>query len=125
MDVVPSARVSVLPGLGDGPRIAAPPALDSVRTELPAQTTVQQTAAPQKLSSEQNGSEPDSSTELSRRVTIDANTQEIVLQRINEESGEVVRQVPDQAMLRIRAYAREMRQGQVDPTPETRVERLV
>jgi uncharacterized FlaG/YvyC family protein len=58
-------------------------------------------------------------------VTIDAKTQELVLQRINEKSGEVVRQVPDQAMLRIRAYAREMRQTQADVTAEARVERVV
>jgi uncharacterized FlaG/YvyC family protein len=125
MDVVPSARVSVLPNLGDAQRIAAVPPPGAVRTELPAQATVQQTAAPSKPSNEKNGSEPESSPELSRRVTIDANTQELVLQRINEKSGEVVRQVPDQAMLRIRAYAREMRQAQADVTAEARVERVV
>lgn len=49
--------------------------------------------------------------EVSRELTIDASTREIVFRAISTQSGEVVRQVPDQALLRIKAYAREMRQA--------------
>jgi uncharacterized FlaG/YvyC family protein len=44
-----------------------------------------------------------------RDVTIDPATREVVLRMIDSRSGEVVRQVPDQALLRIRAYANELR----------------
>ncbi|NNM74704.1 hypothetical protein [Enterovirga aerilata] len=114
MEVVSSARISVLPGLGEAPRVVAAPAPDSVRTELPAQATVQQSAASQKPANETRNAEPDPRTDVSRNVTIDASTQALVFQTINERSGEVVRQVPDQALLRIRAYARELRDAEAE-----------
>jgi hypothetical protein len=38
------------------------------------------------------------------RFTIDPATQDLVFQRLNPETGEVVRQFPDQALLRNRVY---------------------
>jgi uncharacterized FlaG/YvyC family protein len=46
---------------------------------------------------------------ISRRIVLEPKTREVLFQTVNEETGEVVRQVPDEALLRLRAYAREMR----------------
>jgi uncharacterized FlaG/YvyC family protein len=46
---------------------------------------------------------------VERNIAIDPRTRELVFQAISKETGEVVRQVPDEAILRLRAYAREMR----------------
>ena len=124
MEVVPSARVSVLPGHGDVPRIVAPPAPSAVKTELPAQATVRQTAALQKPADTTGGPEPDKGTEVSRDVTIDASTQELVFQTINDKSGEVVQQVPDKALLRIRAYSREQREAEAEAQAERVVSKV-
>lgn len=47
---------------------------------------------------------------IERRIEIDPKTREVVYQTVDRQTGEVVRQVPDQALLRLRAYAREMRE---------------
>jgi hypothetical protein len=62
---------------------------------------------------------------IDRRVTVDADTQELVFRAISEESGEVLRQVPDQAMLRIRAYTRELRETEAEHASERHVARIV
>ena len=64
MDVVSSVRVSVMPGPGEVPRISVAPAPDAVRTELPARSTVQQSAAPQKPEDGQRKPGPGSTPEL-------------------------------------------------------------
>ncbi len=124
MEVVSSARVSVLPGPGDAPRVNAPPALDSVKTELPAKATVQQAAATPKPTAAKSGPDPEGVSEISRDVTIDARTQELVFKTINQKSGEVVSQVPDKALLRIRAYSREQREAEAEAESERHVSRI-
>jgi flagellar protein FlaG len=125
MEVVTSARSSVLPVQGDASRVNAASAPGPVKTELPAQATVQQAAPPSKSENGGRGSEPDSATDLARRVTIDPDTQEFVFQKINRDSGEVVRQVPDQAILRMRAYRQEREQVSAEQDlSQRRVERL-
>jgi hypothetical protein len=124
MEVVSSARVSVLPGLGDAPRVNAPPALNSVKTELPAKATVQQAAATPKPTAARSGPDPEGASEVSRDVTIDASTQELVFKTINQKSGEVVSQVPDKALLRIRAYSREQREAEAEAESERHVSRI-
>lgn len=53
---------------------------------------------------------------IQRRLEIDPKTREVVFQAVDRETGEVVRQIPEEAMLKIRAYAREMREA--DATDE-------
>ena len=125
MEVVSSARASVLPALGDAPRISAPPPPGANKTELPAQATVQQGGAPEKPTPEKSRPEAGSSPDVSRNVTIDAQTQDLVFQTISEDSGEVLRQVPDQALLRIRAYSRELLDAGVDAEERNRLSRFV
>jgi hypothetical protein len=122
MEVVSSARVPVLPSLGDTSRSNALPPPGAIKTELPAQATVQQAAAPQKLAEGIRRAAPDSAPELSRNVTIDTETQELVFQTIHD--GEVVRQVPDKALLRMRAYTRELREAEADAESERHPSRI-
>jgi hypothetical protein len=60
---------------------------------------------------------------ITRNLTVDPRTREIVFQAINERTGEVVRQTPDEAILRLRAYAREMKDAEASD-PSRRVEKL-
>ena len=46
-----------------------------------------------------------------RKIILDAHSREVIFQVVNAESGRVVRQVPDEAMLRLRAYTRAIAQG--------------
>jgi hypothetical protein len=47
---------------------------------------------------------------MSRRVVLEPKTREVLFQTVNEETGEVVRQVPDEVLVRLRAYVRELRE---------------
>lgn len=46
-----------------------------------------------------------------RKIVLDAHSREVIYQVVNADSGRVVRQVPDEAMLRLRAYTRALAQG--------------
>ena len=46
-----------------------------------------------------------------RKIILDAHSREVIYQVLNADSGRVVRQVPDEAMLRLRAYTRAIAQG--------------
>lgn len=46
-----------------------------------------------------------------RKVILDAHSREVIYQVLDAGSGRVVRQVPDEAMLRLRAYTRALAQG--------------
>ena len=43
---------------------------------------------------------------------LDAHSREVIYQVLDADSGRVVRQVPDEALLRLRAYVRAVAQGQ-------------
>lgn len=47
---------------------------------------------------------------IERNTVIDPKTREVVYQTLDRDTGEVVRQVPDETLLRLRAFAREMRE---------------
>jgi uncharacterized FlaG/YvyC family protein len=46
---------------------------------------------------------------IKRRLEIDPKTREVVFQVVDEATGDVVRQIPEEMLLKLRAYAREMR----------------
>jgi uncharacterized FlaG/YvyC family protein len=100
----------------------APQRMDSlatagaVRTELAPEKAVQHVEAAQAVRFEPtDGAAARAAIDralretIDRRISIDPKTREVVFQTVNKETGEVVRQVPDEALMRIRAYAREMR----------------
>ncbi len=47
-----------------------------------------------------------------RKIILDAHSREVIFQVVNANSGRVVRQIPDEAILRLRAYTRAIAQGQ-------------
>jgi flagellar protein FlaG len=118
-----------------GENILAP---GSVRTELPARSVVTAPKAAEKVRYEPTDSARDSvSRDLAlragtrRQMDIDEATSAIVTQVIDEQSGKVVRQVPEEALLRLRAYNRESIERSTDLTsansaePESsRIERV-
>lgn len=60
---------------------------------------------------------------VQRNLTIDPETRTVVYQALNAR-GEVVLQLPDRAILRMRAYVREMQLADQDDDASSRVERL-
>ena len=60
---------------------------------------------------------------VQRNLTIDPETRTIVYQALNAR-GEVVLQTPDRAILRMRAYLREMQLADGEPDTGSQVERV-
>ena len=46
-----------------------------------------------------------------RKIILDAHSREVIYQVLDVSSGQVVRQMPDEAMLRLRAYTRAVADG--------------
>jgi uncharacterized FlaG/YvyC family protein len=76
-------------------------------TEIPQSKAV--TAAVAAAQARNNSARADAVT---RDIVIDAHNREIIYRVIDQTSRQVVRQVPEQAVLRLRAYARALRDGE-------------
>jgi len=94
-------------------------AAGAVKTELAPEAAVQQVdESPAVRFAPSGGADFTASLDsamrevVERNITVDPKTRELVFQTISKETGEVVRQVPDEAMLRLRAYVREMREAE-------------
>jgi flagellar protein FlaG len=61
---------------------------------------------------------------IERHVTVDPRTRQLVFQAVSRETGIVVRQVPDEALLRLRAYMRETDERHNGDADVRRVERI-
>jgi flagellar protein FlaG len=114
-----------------------------IRTELPRSATVNGTYGssstsfePSHDAREQSKREAAVRDTIKRNLTVDPKTREIVYQAVDTKSGEIIRQIPSDAILRLRAYYRDapVTQEQAAPTPEEkeplaspapRVERIV
>jgi len=90
-----------------------------VRPEAaPVRQAVQTDLAPAQSVTASNGSEAarhdsqQASDAHVRKIVLDAHSREVIYQVVDAGSGRVVRQVPDEAMLRLRAYTRAIAQGQ-------------
>jgi uncharacterized FlaG/YvyC family protein len=118
------AGLTIRPNAGVSPTaaIARPaatpaPAQQTVPTDLPAAKTV--TAAPQATSLRTDLARTNAKTveaktiqnNVTRDVTFDPQTREVVYKVIDSRSRQVVRQVPSEALLRMRAYTRSLAQG--------------
>jgi hypothetical protein len=88
-------------------RADAAPVRQAVATELAAPKAV--TAAETAARSRHAGTQPPT---LTREVFVDAQTREVIFRVIDERSRRVVRQVPDQALLRMRAYNQALVSGE-------------
>lgn len=97
-------------------RVEAPAQAGAARTDLPPERSAQQSDAVEAVRFEPSkGVEARAALEaavqdvIQRNVVIDPKSREIVFQSVDRRTGEVVRQVPEEALLKLRAYAREMR----------------
>jgi flagellar protein FlaG len=57
----------------------------------------------------QAAASPDS---VDRKIKIDPATQQVIYETVDKDSGQVVRQVPEETMLRLQIYARAMRRAE-------------
>ena len=109
------AGLTIRPSLGVAPtaafaRPAAAPAptQQTVSTELPSAKTVTaaQNAAPVRNDLKR------ADENVTRDVVLDPQTREVIYKVIDNRSRQVVRQVPAEALLRMRAYTRAIARGE-------------
>lgn len=79
----------------------------AVATDVPESKAV--TAAATAAAARNNAG---SANTVTRELIIDANSRAVIYRVIDQRSRQVVRQVPEQAMLRLRAYARALSEGE-------------
>lgn len=102
----------------------------AVKTELKPEAAVQQVREAAATGFNPNEAQAHAAIDqalretISRRIVLEPKTREVIYQAVNEETGEVVRQVPEAALLRLRAYAREMREKDGDGSDVLRVEKI-
>ena len=86
-----------------------------VATELAPEQAVQQTGESEAVVADARRAAPGAALDailsefIRQHVEIDPKTQEVVFQTVDKETGRVIRQLPDEAMLKLRAYLRELR----------------
>ncbi len=96
-----------------------------VRTELPETQSVQPAAkadsvsfgnddAQSRLRAQISSAIDTRSAEPTRKVERDAVTQELVFRKVSAETGQIVSQFPDEAILRQRAYAVQQRRAELN-----------
>ena len=86
-----------------GVRLDAAPVRDAVPTSLAPAQSVTAAAKPLEVRAED--------TAHVRKIILDAQSREVIYQVLDESSGRVVRQIPEEATLRLRAYIRAIADG--------------
>ncbi|MFL4980402.1 MAG: flagellar protein FlaG [Xanthobacteraceae bacterium] len=89
-----------------------PPIAHAVATTLAASQSVTAVAdsAASRNNAEHQPQYAENQSRRSREIVIDAATRDIIYRVINERSGQVVQQIPEEVILRLRAYVRELRE---------------
>ena len=82
----------------------AAPVRDAVPTSLAPSQTV--TAAAKTGEARQDALQSGSDPSYVRKIVLDAHSREVIYQVLDVKSRRVVRQIPEEAMLRLRAYTR-------------------
>jgi uncharacterized FlaG/YvyC family protein len=131
MRIGSNTRSAVAPALR--PRGLGRLATGAVRTELAPASTVQQVTEAEAVRYEPGADAHDRAAldtalrdMIDRYLAMDPRSRQVVFQTSDEQTGEVVRQVSDEALARIRAYLRESRGDQNDSQADARrVERMV
>jgi flagellar protein FlaG len=90
-------------------RPEAAPVREAVATQLAAAQSV--TAAADTAASRNNTAHAKFAPSQSRDVILDAQSREVIFRVVDVRSGRVVRQVPDEAIMRLRAYNRALASG--------------
>jgi flagellar protein FlaG len=101
-----------------------------VETELTPHASVQQPGESEPIRFDQRHPGPAAALDAAfsdfvrRKIEIDPNTRDMVFQLVDRDTGRVIRQTPDEAILRLRAYVRELRAAQ-EVNSLLRVEKIV
>jgi uncharacterized FlaG/YvyC family protein len=123
---IPAVTAPTAPARADALQSA-----QGVATELAPDAAVQQVGESEAVRFDPSRTAPGAALDaalsefIKRNIEIDPKTREVVFQVIDRETGDVIRQTPDEAILRLRAYMRELRaaeEGCRDCGP--RVERI-
>lgn len=86
-------------------RLLTQPPAGAVATELSPTASVQQVSPTAAAQADGGSGRPlVPSDVIERRLTIDPTTHEIVSQAVDRKTGDLVSQVPDEGLLRVRAY---------------------
>ena len=114
----------------------APPRADvvhpgAVRTELPPEAAVRPADAaeavrfePARDLAQRAALDAALQAMIRRHIEIDPKTREVVEQVVDQSTGRVVRQTPEEALLRLRAYARELREAEEAGDGTPRIEKI-
>jgi hypothetical protein len=98
-------------------RPEAAPVREAVATQLTAAQSV--TAAADTAASRNDPAHAKFAPSQSRDVILDAQSREVIFRVVDVRSGRVVRQVPDEAIMRMRAYNRALASGKSPFEAET------
>jgi hypothetical protein len=98
------------------PSTGAPPVADRVPTAPVAQAVATDLTPAKSVTAAETAQPPRNDTASSsdlyqHTVVLDPATQDLIFRVVDVRSRQVVRQVPDEALLRMRAYARALAQG--------------
>jgi flagellar protein FlaG len=115
MDTGSIARISAAGAPSTAPRPDVVYSARGVATELPADVAVQQTGPTEAVHFDPSRAGPGAALDatlfefIKRNIEIDPRTRDVVFQVVDRDTGRVIRQTPDEAILRLRAYVRELR----------------
>lgn len=114
MDAGTTIRPVAGGAVADYARPTSVPVQQAVATELAPDKAV--TAAPSVANIRQD---PISAQDSVSQTLIDPQTRDIILRVIDTRTQQVIRQIPDQALLRMRAYAKALQRGDSPNQAET------
>lgn len=124
MDVGSPPKASTGPASAATPRVDLVAAVRAVRTDLPPAAAVGQVAPVEAARFEPSDGLRERAAlddivraALKRDTIIDPTTRAVITQTVDEVTGEVVAQTPDEAMLRLRAYLRETSPSELPADP--------
>jgi flagellar protein FlaG len=126
MDSATSARSIGVAALG-APRSLLAAVRQTARTELPADMTVTAAAPAEnvKLDISTVGSAMRSIEDSVRRATVlDPQTRQMVFRATDQRTGRVIQQIPDDALLRLRAYVKSEAARQSQASEGLKVEKI-
>ena len=108
MDIGPVTTRLVPSDVGRLTPVAA--AAQPVRTEVPTRLAVQQVPgdAAATPAGQESAAPPDVAPTKERQLSIDPDTRAVVSRVYDQATGDLLSQVPDQALLRLKVYAREV-----------------
>lgn len=102
-------------------RVGPAPAAEGVRTELPVFATAQQ---PTKAEAPAGQRATTATGDLiDRQLSVDIETRKVVFQAVDEQTGDIIVQLPDARSLK--AYAEQLRKTEAEEPAATIVERIV